>query len=561
MQRLKRTQCDHSEQKPMHANHGVVEERIKISKCHKRNRLLKNLFYRSIDCKFMGGAARRENPYTVGKKVDLIPITSIEDEKKLLKRCASLGFTRNGHHLIAYTLEDDIAQDSTNASFEHQMLDSTKKRLFLVFFQFDVHKRLKLDVMFQLVTNNVTEILFKKNRHVLPQEMQNHGTNNATNTNFPTVDSNGQLLSNPDYKTIVKNKNISLDDYIPKFMVNDIHFHVTESIEEDVFFVYQYCTTVAEKIFLLSIFPNILNISEGNIYSVTIRYSSSTDINTSIFNPMFHVVNYWTEDEDGSVNMLSSQHHDATRHYYSFCTSHSKFSTNKQQSYLIALPTSNTIELFLLKPTAIHSKFQVHDPFERDILEDHQDSCIHKGLSDNVSFEYVPLLKRSDLLQTSFTHASQFYHFHVEEFLMSTLEKGEKITDYGFKIIKCQDSTNCLFFVVVVDVISITQDYAERRVVYHCCIKFTNQSERCIPTLKIIHQQSTLIDPKFSTFQFAQTLCVMYLKMEPLRQTNFQTHTNENLFTTGQSSKAIPHPLLPLCIVNNNPKYTSPQHR
>lgn len=328
-------------------------------------------------------------------------------------------------------MEDDSSvEDSTaNVSFENQMLDSAKKCLFLVFFKFDVNRRLKLDIMFQLVNNNPKEILFNSNRNTLSQGLQNY----AMNENVTTVDSNGQLLSNPENKTIVKNKNISFDHYIPKFMVNDIHFHVTESIEEDMFFVYQYCTTAAEKIFLLSIFPNILNIEEGNIYAVTIRYSSSSDVNTSIFNPMFHVVPILTDHREHDDGKLDNMQQPSEICHYSFERNllHG-FSTKAQGSYLIALPTSNTIELFTLHPTTIHSKFQVHDPLERDNFEDNQESCVHKGLSDNVTFEYIPLLKKSDLVQTSFVSARWFYHFHVEEFLMSTLEQFEKILDYGY---------------------------------------------------------------------------------------------------------------------------------
>lgn len=78
--------------------HATVEEKISNNKhsssasirCvrhQKRNRLLRNLFYRSMDFKYnMIVGMRRENSYTVGKKVDLIPITSIEDERELLKR-------------------------------------------------------------------------------------------------------------------------------------------------------------------------------------------------------------------------------------------------------------------------------------------------------------------------------------------------------------------------------------------------------------------------------------------------------------------------------------------
>jgi len=136
----------------------------------------------------------------------------------------------------------------------------------------------------------------------------------------------------------------------------------------------------------------MLNINTGNIYSIIIRYSSSTDVNVSLFNPMLHLV---TDHRLGES--------------------------------IVALPTSTTIEIFKIHPMRITQTFEVTDP---SVVEENISEYLRYGLSDNVTFEYIPLIKMSDDHTTAFVHSSCFHHVNIEEFLMDHIEKHQRLTDY-----------------------------------------------------------------------------------------------------------------------------------
>ncbi|EFC43454.1 predicted protein [Naegleria gruberi] len=466
-----------------------------VSSRKKRNKLLKNLYYRSIDGKFQA----RCSPYNVGKSVMQVPIKLLEDEEKILRRSVSLGFTRNGNHLVAYRLEDDIYDQ------EDDMIEEANKLLYLVFFKFEVGSCLAIDSCFQIVTNNVKDLLFPRYE------------GNANEVTVK-VDSMGQLLSNPGKRRIVNNRSVSLDDFIPKFIVHDVHFHFTETIGEDVFLVYQYAKMTAEKVYFMSIMPNVLNVRRGNIYSLAIRYNASTDVNISIFN--------------ANLNLASLENN---RH-------------------LISILTPTTVELFIFESMIIEEKYEVLDPFEMSNNNEDEFGSIRKGLSETISLSYIPIIKRSDDLRTTFIRTSNFYHLNIEEFLSCQIDRDQRINDYSFKVIKCEDVSGKVFLLIAAD---IARYQHMQRMIYHCIIEPVDTTNNQRPSLKIINKQCVIVATNSPIHQLVQNLCFIYLKKEIPKAHIYSCFNNENLFTTGTSTSILCNPLLPICLTNTSFTSTS----
>ncbi|KAL9645570.1 hypothetical protein ABK040_000633 [Willaertia magna] len=423
------------------------------------------------------------------KKLNAISLQTLLQKQKnneQFNNCIFLGFTRSGNYLIGYKYLEDL-----NNLMEEDITIEYKNILFL-FFEFDFFNlELKLE---------------------LPFVNEDYNLEN----NF---------LEIPKYcKQIILQKNIYFNNYFPNKVIPNIHCHFSEIFDENLFFIYLYCKINSlEKIYCLKILQNLLNnnlIKKGKIYGLILKYIS-TDVNVSLFNINSFVM---------KINI------------YNNC--------NNIYNYFIAIPTSTTIELFIIEPKIIKENFTICNPYcNNNCNEEDNNLYFVKGLSDNISLEYIPIMEMSKDCQVSFLNCKCFYHFNVEYFILDKF-KNQSILDYNFKIVKSHQDLKQLFIIIVIDIKLEIIKKIERNIIYGM-IELNEMLQNNYPNLNILYESKNIIDTSkqyINTTLCINNLCLIVLKRDPLKEPLSIILNNENMFKSGESLKSIDHPHLPFSL-------------